>query len=163
VTTNDRLLHIYLRDHYAVATGSVALAQRIAGNHAERWPDADLPGLAADLAAARGLLEQVMNAVGARPDPVKTGAAVVGERLGRLKLNGSLLRRSPLSSVVEFEAMRVALEANASLWRTLRQVGKQDERIAGVALTEVLDRSAERIELVERLRVRAAGEALTSG
>lgn len=48
--------------------------------------------------------------------------AALGERLGRLKLNGRVTEASPLTPVVESEFMRSAVLGKIGLWRTLRDL-----------------------------------------
>jgi hypothetical protein len=43
----------------------------------------------------------------------------IAERVGRLKSNGRIVRRSPLSSLLELEMLRLAVEGKAACWRTL--------------------------------------------
>ena len=49
-------------------------------------------------------LELLMERLEVKKDPVKTTAAHVAERIGRLKPNAHLLSYSPLSRVVELES-----------------------------------------------------------
>lgn len=158
--TNDHLLHVYLRDHFAAATGGVELAKRIAGAHRQR-PDGDqLARLALDVADDRDALVQIMYAVGATPDRAKAALATAGERLGRLKLNGSVVRRSPLSDVVELEMLRLGTQGKAAAWRTLRAVAAQDERLDAARLDELHARAEEQAALLETLREQAVTGAL---
>jgi hypothetical protein len=46
-------------------------------------------------------------------------AARVGERIGRLKPNGAVIRRSPLTDVIEIEAMLDAVAAKLAGWNAL--------------------------------------------
>ena len=71
-----------------------------------------------DLRTLRGLLRSL----GVRPDPLSSLALRAGERVGRLKPNGRLVRRSPLSDLVEVEAGLDALHAKAAGWAALRAV-----------------------------------------
>ena len=41
------------------------------------------------------------------------------ERVGLLKLNGRLLSRSPLTTLVELEMMQMALSGKQALWTTM--------------------------------------------
>jgi hypothetical protein len=54
-----------------------------------------------------------------RRNPFKLGAAIVGERLGLLKLNGRIVNYSPLSRVLELEGLGLLIAFNESLWSTL--------------------------------------------
>ena len=47
----------------------------------------------------------------------------LGERLGRLKPNGGLVGRMPLSDLIEVEAMSDAVQAKFAGWRALVSAG----------------------------------------
>ncbi len=162
MSTNDRLLHLYLRDHFAGATGGLELAKRIAGSHRHGSSGSDLAQFARDVADDRDALAQIMTAVGAHPDPVKAVLAIAGERLGRFKLNGSIVRRSPLSNVMEFELMRLGVEGKASAWRALREIADQDDRLDQAQLDRLVERAEDQAALLETLRIAAAADALTN-
>src|SRR3954465_14618894 len=59
----------------------------------------------------------------------KLGASWVGEKLARLKLNGRLLSRSPLSDLIEFEFIATAVLAKRCGFETLRVVAAADRRL----------------------------------
>ncbi len=160
MTTNDGLLNIYLNDHLAGSSGGLALARRLAGNHRGTPAGSELAELARDVEEDRDALVGVMAAVGARTNPLKPVLALVAERVGRLKLNGTLLRRSPLSSVLELEMMRLGVEGKSSAWRSLREVAKNDPRLDAAQLDELIRRAKDQAQRLERLRTRAAAEAL---
>ena len=61
-----------------------------------------------------------MAALGIPVRRYKVGAAWIGEKAGRLKFNGRLLARSPLSDLEELEMLRLGVEGKAAGWRTLR-------------------------------------------
>ncbi len=56
---------------------------------------------------------ELMTTLGVPVRAYKTGAAWVGERAARLKLNGYLVTRSPLSSLEELEMLRLGVEWQA--------------------------------------------------
>ncbi len=160
MTTNDGLLNIYLNDHLAGSTGGLALARRLAGNHRGTPAGPELAELARDVEEDRDALAAIMASVGARTNPLKPVLALVAERVGRLKLNGALLHRSPLSSVLELEMMRLGVEGKSSAWRSLREVAKNDPRLDAAQLDELISRAKDQAQRLERLRTRAAAEAL---
>ncbi|MEE1928539.1 hypothetical protein V1J52_10095 [Streptomyces sp. TRM 70351] len=113
------LLAVYLNDHLAGATGGVELARRVAGQH-RGSPDGErLTRLAAEIAEDRDALTDIMSTLDVRVRRYKVCAGWAAERLGRLKPNRALVRRSPLSSLLELEAIRLGVEGKAALWRTL--------------------------------------------
>ena len=74
-----------------------------------------------------------------------------------LKLNGYLLIRSPLSSLEELEMLRLGVEGKAAGWRTLRVLAETDKRLDSGRLDELIARARRQADLLEDLRVRAAG------
>ena len=154
---DDVLLGIYLNDHLAGAVAGSALAGRLAD--AERaWAGAVLDPLAREIQEDQASLREMMAALGVPVRLYKTLAAWAGEKVSRLKLNGRLVTRSPLSRVVELEAMRLGVEGKAAGWRTLRLRAEHDPRLDAARLDELITRAREQIDQLERLRVRAAAE-----
>jgi hypothetical protein len=146
-------LGIYLNDHLAGSTLGMELAQRIAAS-ARYLPTSDnvLNRLAAEIKEDRAALLEIMNTLGIRIDGYKVFAAWAGEKAGRLKLNGRLLRRSPLSNLEELEMLRLGVEGKGAGWRTLRAVAERDSRLDAGRLDKLISRAARQAELLERLR-----------
>jgi hypothetical protein len=97
------------------------------------------------------------------PNPVKTRAAWAAEKLGRLKLNGRLLRRSPLSLVEDLEVLQLGVEGKLAIWRALRQVQHCDRRLGDIDLERLIERATKQRDHLERLRLEVAAEALSGG
>jgi hypothetical protein len=74
----------------------------------------------ADPASGRRALLDFMAALGLPVRHYKLSAAWAAEKAARLKLNGRLLSRSPVSSLEELEMLRLGVEGKAAGWRTLR-------------------------------------------
>jgi hypothetical protein len=144
---NSRLLRIYLQDHHAASAGGVALAKRALG-----------PGhpLAKQIARDRAALESVMRQLAVTSSALKVGTVRVAELVGRLKLNGRLFERSPLSSVVELETLVVGVRGKEALWTTLQRAGVSLEDVDLAALVE--SARVQGAEL-ETLRLSAAARA----
>jgi hypothetical protein len=156
------LLGIYLNDHLAGATGGAELARRVAGSHGGEQADA-LRGLAAEVAQDRSALLELMAALGVPARGYKVWAAWAGEKAARLKFNGHLLSRSPLSSLEELEMMRLGVEGKAAGWRTLRALAETDIRLDAGRLDELISRAGRQADLLEELRVRAADQVIGRG
>ncbi|WP_109473675.1 hypothetical protein [Ornithinimicrobium cavernae] len=113
------LLELYLNDHLAGAAAGRARVHRMAS----AYPDPEIGGplheLARQLDAEYERLETLLLELGMRRLTYRQLAARALERLGRLKLNGRLLRRSPMTPVLELELMRGAVNAKAGLWELL--------------------------------------------
>ena len=149
------LMAIYLNDHLAGATMGMELARRMADSHPSGDDAARLRQLAHDVAEDRAALIGVMERLGVSVDQVKAAMGWLGEKLARWKLNGYLFSRSPLSTVIELEAMRLGVEGKAAGWRTLRAVADHDERLDAADLDRLIERAAAQVEILEALRVSA--------
>jgi hypothetical protein len=156
------LLAIYLNDHLTGATGGVELAKRLADAHPSDEDSARLRQLAADVSEDRAALIGVMKRLDVTVDQIKVALGWIGEKLGRLKLNGHLFSRSPLSTVIELEAIRLGVEGKAAGWRTLRTVAEHDERLDTGEFDRLIERATAQAETLESLRIAAVQRVLVT-
>jgi hypothetical protein len=154
------LLGIYLNDHLAGATGGVELARRAAGSAAGTEAAGPLQRFAGEVADDREALLAMMAALGVPVRSYKVYAAWIGEKAGRLKLNGRLLGRSPLSLLVELELLRLGVEGKAAGWRTLRALAERDTRLDAGQLDQLLSRARLQAGMLEELRLHAAAQVI---
>jgi len=157
----DHLLEIYLADHLAAATAGVQLAHRIARNNASSPSGEQLHRLASEIEEDRRALERIVAALGFRESKVKEGLAWASEKVGRLKLNGTLRTYSPLSRVVELEALSVGIAGKLALWRSLQSAPQVQARLPELDLEHLVQRAQRQRDEVEEQRVEAAGHAFT--
>jgi hypothetical protein len=158
--SEQTLLGIYLNDHLAGSTGGADLARRLARTEGQWAGNGVLDQLATEIEDDRQALLRIMAALDVPVRLYKAWAAWAAEKIGRLKLNGTLLTRSPLSRLVELEMMRLGVEGKAAGWRTLRERAESDARLDRAQLDELLDRAHRQVDKLETLRVRAAAETL---
>ena len=144
----SRLLRIYLQDHHAASAGGVALARRALGPHHP---------VAKQIARDRETLEDVLRQLSVRPSAIKIAAVRVAERAGRLKLNGTLFKRSPLSRVVELETLVVGVRGKEALWTALQKADIRLEDDLEALAESARGQAAE----LETLRLRAAARAFS--
>lgn len=152
------LLGIYLNDHLAGATAGVDLFRRAAAPHRGSELGNTLQRLLAEVTEDRTALLDMMKALGVPVRRYKVYAGWVAEKAGRLKLNGHLLDRSPLSTLVELEGMRLGVEGKEAGWRTLRIVADRDGRLDAQRLDGLLARARQQADTLEELRVTAAAD-----
>jgi hypothetical protein len=152
------LLEIYLNDHLAGSAGGVALARRVAGSHRA---SPEVQTLADEIADDREALLAIVRHLGLRRTRYKEPVAVVAERVGRFKPNGSLVHRSPMSDVVEFEALALAVTGKRAGWRTLRGLADDRVDLDPSELDRLIARADSQLEVIERLRAAAAQRAFT--
>jgi hypothetical protein len=152
-------LAIYLNDHLAGSTGGVELARRLRGSNRDD-PEFGpvLAAVCAEIEADREALKTAMDQLGIGQSRLKPLAAVLGERLGRLKLNGQLRGYSPLSRLVELELLQIGVVGKRRLWRAL------DETHAGALssldLGVLVERATHQLKRLEALHSKAAALAL---
>ncbi len=116
---NQRRLSIYLNDRLSILTAGSELAARTRSSNEGTAYEALLGRIVADLELDKELLDALMAAHDVRPDRLKTSLAWLGERLGRLKPNGSVISYSPLSRVVELEGLAVVVTLLGGSWTAL--------------------------------------------
>ena len=153
-------LGIYLNDHLAGATAGLELARRVARAGQVPAPQPDLRRFAGEVAEDREALLRIMGALNVPVRSYKVWAAWAGEKAGRLKFNGRLTTRSPLSNLEELEIMRLGVEGKSAGWRTLRELADRDGRLDASQLDELLSRAHRQTEFLEEARVRAAQQVI---
>ena len=123
------LLGIYCNDHLAAATGGIELVSRMIGVHRGTAYEPRLEQLLDELREERAGLRASMAALGVPVRQYKQIGSWLGEKLSRLKLNGHLLSRSPLSDLVEFEFISTAVLAKRAGFETLLEIAAVDDRL----------------------------------
>lgn len=150
---SDDLLAIYLTDHLAGATAGCKRMRRLAEQERAASDGAALEAVATEIEHDRQTLEAVMAAADVSPRWYKTVAARLAEGVGLIKTNGRLVRRSPLTSVVELEMMRMAVTGKAALWETLRHTDLSDR----FDFDELIERALRQRHTLETAHQRRAG------
>lgn len=156
-----KLLAIYLQDHRAGAAAGLRLIHRCrsqaSGQRAEM-----LAWLESSTDEDRRSLDTIMDGLGIRPARIKTTLSLVAERLGRLKLNGHLWKRSPLSPLMEFEALAAAVTTKRDLWRTLGSNTGLHGGLDTTELNRLEARATGQLERIEEHHTIAAREAFAA-
>jgi hypothetical protein len=152
----EKLLSIYLNDHLAGATVGVELARRLrASNRDESDFGTPLAEICAEIEADRQSLEAAMERLGISRSKVKPAAGWVGEKLGRLKLNGQLRGYSPLSRLVELEMLLIGITGKLRMWKALERTrGEVD-----IDFAQLAERAAGQRSSIEDLHLIAADRA----
>jgi hypothetical protein len=138
-------LAIYLNDHLLGATGGLELFKRAA---------ASIPAVAAlvpEIEEDRQVLLRIIELVGAKPDHAKVLAGWVGEKVGRLKLNGYLFGRAPLSDLIELEGLTLGVHGKLAAWRLLHSL--HDPRLEEVDFAQLILRAERQEAALEALRL----------
>lgn len=153
------LLAIYLNDHLAGATLGVELARRLRGSN-DKDPEFGpaLAEICAEIETDRETLKAAMGQLGVGQSKLKPLAAVLGERLGRLKPNGRLRGYSPLSRLDELELLQIGVAGKRRLWRALEHTRAGE--LSGFELGALAERATEQLRRLEALHLKAAALAL---
>lgn len=153
------LLAIYLNDHLAGATAARELVRRAASSNRGSDYGRFLDRLATELDEDRDTLLAMMRALGISIDQLKVLGGWGAEKLGRLKLNGRLLGYSPLSRVVELEALALGVRGKLALWRALELLTPERPELGRFDLSYLLVRAERQLDELETFRLQAAAEA----
>jgi hypothetical protein len=153
---NPDLLGIYVNDHLMAATGGVELVARMLKTHRGKPFEPHLEQLLGELREEKTALLATMKALGIPVRQYKQAATWVGEKISRLKLNGRLLSRSPLSDLIEFEFIATAVLGKRAGFETLREVAEVDDRIDKELLERLIRQADEQHEWLAEARRQVA-------
>lgn len=152
--TDMSLLGIYLNDHLAGATAGTARARSLLRACRGTALGNALAPVAAGIAEDRASLLDIMRRLDVPVRRYKVYAGRAAEQVGRLKANGSLVRRSPLSTLWDLEALLLGVEGKAAGWQTLRDLAGRVERLDARELGDLVDRAGRQRATLEELRRR---------
>lgn len=158
MSTKD-LLRIYLRDHHAGAVAGNELAKRSARSN-DGTPFGTLLGtIERELDEDLVIVERMMERLEVTPAKGKDAAAWTAEKLGRLKLNGSITKYSPLSRVLELEGLSLVLQTRKGMLSTMEQLN--DERLDVSELTRLKERVEDQQKRIDEAKREAIAIAFS--
>jgi hypothetical protein len=146
------LLGIYLNDHLAGATAGTARVRYLRRSCSGSALADALAPIVDEIAEDRASLLHIMRRLDVPVRRYKVYAGRAAEQVGRLKSNGSLVRRSPLSTLWELEALRLGVEGKTAAWQTLRALAAADPRLDARQLDDLIERARRQYTTLEELR-----------
>ncbi|HEU4544871.1 MAG TPA: hypothetical protein VFR88_01125 [Microlunatus sp.] len=152
-------LRIYLQNHEAAARAGVDLCRRAAHNQREQAHGPVLADLCGQIVDDRRRLLAIMTSLQVPPNPLLGVVLQVGERVGRLKPNGRVLRRAPLSDLIEIEALIDAVSAKRAGWHGLAAASPRVPVTSQVA--ELITRADDQLASLRPLHATLAARVLT--
>lgn len=159
----DRYLTIYLRDHLAMARAGIDFVQRVADANERNVIGARLDEFTTRLDEEAEALVRAMDLLGVEPSQLKMAGARIAEKMGRLKLNGEIGRYSPLSRLLEIEALTAAVQMRKGLWRTMDDARQVYPELDELPIDRYRLRAGEQLELLETMHRKAARAMLEGG
>ena len=155
-------LRIYMNDQLALGLLWREVAKRAARENAGSDVGLALAEVAQAISEDVQTFERMMRSLGLRRNIVKSGLAVAAERVGRLKLNGSLWSYSPLSRFSELEFLIMGIEGKKQLWATLSDLTSLSARLPDVDFAWLTARAEAQRAALEPYRERTGREAFAS-
>lgn len=111
---------------------------------------ADLVTVAEQIQRERDLVQQLIEDLDLPQRKPRQAVAWLAEKAGRLKLNGRLVRRSPMTPLLETELMRAGIEGKLGLWETLETLAP-DLGLEPARFAELANDARKQIETLTRI------------
>lgn len=153
------LVQLYLSDHLTGATAGADRITRMADLYIDTPVFAQLSDLADEIRTERDFLENLINDLGLKQMPYRQAVATAGEKLARLKGNGRVVSRSPMTMLLETELMRGAVIGKKGGWETLREHAG-DLGLDPAIFTELVDNSDAQAAMLDEVHAYARSRAL---
>jgi len=162
-TAEERHLAIYMNDQLALGVLWREIARRSQRSNRGTALGAALERVADAIAEDVETFEDIMQRIGIPKNVAKPLLAMVGERFGRLKLNGQLRGYSPLSRFQELDIIVTGIEGKVLLWTTLRDLAGLGARLPDVDFSALIERAQGQRTQLEPFHAQAGREALGAG
>ncbi|MFI5427898.1 hypothetical protein [Aeromicrobium sp. UC242_57] len=154
-------LAAYLQTHLAGSRAGVDLFSRSAKGQLDHEIGVALDEIRREVADERTQLQQIMSSLDVDENLVRSTAARIGERIARLKPNGSLLHRTPLTDLVEVEALRIAVSGKQAGWESLVAIADLVPQLDLDQLEQLVAQGKLQLERLGELHAVVARRALT--
>ena len=147
-------LSVYMNDALTRETLAIELVERAIGENTRTRLGVFLTLLSWELEEDRDSLVRLMGELGVHRKRGRVVVARLAEKLARVRLGGS----SPLSDLVELEALHRQIRAKLDTWTALRS--RVGPRVDGIDVDELIRRTERQAEELDRRRL-AVATALT--
>jgi hypothetical protein len=153
----NRYLGTYLNDHLAGATIGLELVKRSAREHRGSPVGDMLVELSRATEEDYQALLDLMRELGVERQRAKVLVAWTLEKVGRLKSNGTLVRRSPATPLVELEGLTIGIFGKRQCWTALQEL--ELPATLRSRLPELIRRADDQLASIEPFRIEAAHRA----
>lgn len=157
--TMDRdLFGLYLSEHFTASTAGLGRLERMTHAYRDTPFHAELAEVTEQLRGERELYRDLLDRLEVPRRRYLQAAAWAGEKAGRLKLNGRVVERSPMTMVFEPEMMRAGVLAKIGGWQTLLE--HADEiGLDPAQLDELIAQAHQQIDVLARFHAYARERA----
>lgn len=152
----------YLHVHLAGSAAGIDLFERFVDGTKDTALAEEVATIRDQIRAEREELLTLADATGAGENRAMTLLARVGERLGRLKPNGALTRRTRLTDLVELEALCTAVAGKHCGWNALLSIADDTDGLDRNTLERLRDQALEQRKTLLHLHRQAAAGALSN-
>ncbi|MCT1434101.1 hypothetical protein [Dietzia maris] len=146
------MLHTYMQDHHAGAAAGIDLFRRVAEDHDDPETRKVVSRIGDETVDDLRSLEELMTLAGTSPSMLKDLPAKAAEKFGQLKPNRRAAERSPLSDLVELEALTLAVTGKTLGFKALLDI--DDPRLPQPTLEKLVERAEQHGRELEKLRLR---------
>jgi hypothetical protein len=152
-------LSTYLNDHLAGSVGAIAMVERAVEDNAGTLFGRRLEEILKEIRKDQAVVQDLIEKVGSKENPLKKAGAWLTEKAGRVKLGGTG-DPGELARLELLETLAMGIHGKRALWRALRVVVHQHPVLRDLDLDLLERRAVEQHDRVEEWRLEAAREAL---
>jgi hypothetical protein len=142
--------------HLAASVAGIELAKRSHSSNKETEIDGFLERLIPILEEEQSLIKKLIASLDASESTAKKLAAWTAEKIGRLKLNDSILSYSDLSRVIELETLLVGLQGQSRMWRVLEAYCSDHPGFIDVDFSLAAQKAEAMLEEIKKHHLQAA-------
>ena len=156
---SDQTLSAYLNDHLAGSVGAIAMVERAIEETAGTLFGRRLEEILKEIRKDQVVVQDLIDRVGSKENPLKKAGAWLAEKAGRMKLGGTD-EPGELARLEVLETLAMGIQGKRALWRALRVVVNKHPVLHDLDLDLLERRAVEQHDRVEEWRLEAAREVL---
>ena len=156
---SDGPLSTYLNDHLAGSVGAIAMVERAIEENAGTLFGRRLEEILKEIRKDQAVVQDLIERVGSKENPLKKAGAWLTEKVGRVKLGGTD-DPGELARLEVLETLAMGIQGKRALWRALRVVVNKHPVLHDLDLDLLERRAVEQHDRVEEWRLEAAREVL---
>jgi hypothetical protein len=158
----SKSLSTYLNDHLAGSTAALEILDNLIAHAPNEEQREFFSALKADVSTDRDTLQALITKLGEEPGTLHKFSGWAAGKVSRLKFTIEHLTDGALGRLEALEMLVLGIQGKAALWRALERAAPQMPALQPANFAHLEARAMEQFARVERRRVEAALEALTT-